>query len=216
MKPLVAVATSTLLALSGVIACAPLSKDQCQAANWQQIGYQNGLKGRDAARFEEERRACAEHGLGADATGWKLGYAQGLGLYCRPEHGYDIGRRGESYGDVCPPDLDAQFRPAYEDGRQIAAIVSALDQRRTQRNDIAQRLAEDDRRARDYVEQIREGREPPPEPPQLLDKRERRELENVLRQLSREFAAIREDFERRDSELSARYAVPVMAYDADR
>jgi len=216
MKPLVAVATSTLLALSGVIACAPLSKDQCQAANWQQIGYQNGLKGRDAARFEEERRACAEHGLGADATGWKLGYAQGLGLYCRPEHGYDIGRRGESYGDVCPPDLDAQFRPAYEDGRQIAAIVSALDQRRAQRNDIAQRLAEDDRRARDYVEQIREGRKPPPEPPQLLDKRERRELENVLRQLSREFAAIREDFERRDSELSARYAVPVMAYDADR
>lgn len=216
MKPLVAVATSTLLALSGVIGCAPLSKDQCQAANWQQIGYQNGLKGRDAARFEEERRACAEHGLGADATGWKLGYAQGLGLYCRPEHGYDIGRRGESYGDVCPPDLDAQFRPAYEDGRQIAAIVSALDQRRTQRNDIAQRLAEDDRRARDYVEQIREGRKPPPEPPQLLDKRERRELENVLRQLSREFAAIREDFERRDSELSARYAVPVMAYDADR
>ena len=169
MKPLVAVATSTLLALSGVIACAPLSKDQCQAANWQQIGYQNGLKGRDAARFEEERRACAEHGLGADATGWKLGYAQGLGLYCRPEHGYDIGRRGESYGDVCPPDLDAQFRPAYEDGRQIAAIVSALDQRRTQRNDIAQRLAEDDRRARDYVEQIREGRKPPPEPPQLLE-----------------------------------------------
>lgn len=216
MKPLVAVATSTLLALSGVIACAPLSKDQCQAANWQQIGYQNGLKGRDAARFEEERRACAEHGLGADATGWKLGYAQGLGLYCRPEHGYDIGRRGGSYGDVCPPDLDAHFRPAYEDGRQIAAIVSALDQRRTQRNDIAQRLAEDDRRARDYVEQIREGRKPPPEPPPLLDKRERRELENVLRQLSREFAAIREDFERRDSELSARYAVPVMVYDADR
>ena len=138
MKPLVAVATSTLLALSGVIACAPLNKDQCQAANWQQIGYQNGLKGRDAARFEEERRACAEHGLGADATGWKLGYAQGLGLYCRPEHGYDVGRRGESYGDVCPRTSMRSFarptRTAARSRRSSAHSTSAARSATTSRS----------------------------------------------------------------------------------
>ncbi len=190
-------------------ACAPLNKDQCRTANWQQLGYQAGLKGREATRFEEERKACADHHIDADATGWKLGYAQGLGMYCTAAHGYDVGRHGESYADVCPPESDALFRPAFDDGRHVAKLVRAIDDRRSRIDDIGRQLADDDRSAHDYVEQVRDGR-PPPAPPALIDRQQRRDLEGEFNQLRREADDLRQQFENRDSDLSARYAVPVM------
>ncbi|MDZ4080426.1 DUF2799 domain-containing protein [Hydrocarboniphaga sp.] len=199
------------LLLSG--GCAPLSKDQCKTANWQQIGYQSGVNGRSPVRYEEERQACAEHGIGSDETGWKIGYAQGLGVYCTAANGYDVGRHGGSYDEVCPPDLDARFRPAYQDGRHVADLLNALNERRSRLDDIGRILADDDKRARDYVALMRKNPQPPPPPPQLLERRARRDLEREYDYLRNEHEGLRRDFEQNDGELSARYAVPAMGYD---
>lgn len=205
------IAGAVVVSLLG--ACAPLSKDQCKTANWQQIGYQSGVNGRAPARYEEERLACAEHGIGSDETGWKIGYTQGLGVYCTAANGYDVGRRGGSYGDVCPADLDVHFRPAYQDGRHVADLLAALNQRRSRLDDIGRILADDDQRARDYVALMRKNPQPPPPPPQLLERRARRDLEREYDYLRNEHEGLRRDFEQNDGELSARYAVPAMGYD---
>lgn len=204
---------TALITVLALTACAPLNKDQCRTANWQQLGYQSGLKGREAARFEEERKACADHKIDADATGWKIGYAQGLGMYCTAAHGYEVGRRGESYGDVCPPESDALFRPAFQDGHLVSKLVATLKDRRARFDEISRALADDDRRARDYVNQARDGSKPPPVPPTLMDKYQRRDLEGQYNQLRREIDDLRQEFESRDGDLSARYQLPVMGYD---
>jgi hypothetical protein len=48
-------------------------------------------------------------------------------VYCTRERGFAEGREGHSYQGVCPAPLEADFVPAYEDGRVVHAAVSALD-----------------------------------------------------------------------------------------
>lgn len=95
----------------------------------------------------------------------------------------------------------------------MADLLAALNQRRSRLDDIGRILADDDQRARDYVALMRKNPQPPPPPPQLLERRARRDLEREYDYLRNEHEGLRRDFEQNDGELSARYAVPVMAYD---
>jgi len=187
-------------------ACATLSESECRGGDWRQIGYQDGLRGHAMSRLVEHQNSCAEHGVGADTTAWKLGYLEGQARYCTASNGYLEGRQGRAYADVCPPETDDAFRPAYEDGRRTAELLGSLESAARQLDELESVLAEDDRRSQFYLDAARSGRKPA-DGPQLMGREERRRAERDHEELRHHYRHLREDLERRDGDLSARYAV---------
>ena len=43
--------------------CASMSGQECMVADWQAIGYEDGVRGASGDRIGNHRKACAKHGL---------------------------------------------------------------------------------------------------------------------------------------------------------
>lgn len=190
-------------------ACATLNEHECRSGDWRQIGYQDGLRGYPASRLDEHRQSCAAHGTVGDATAWHVGYVQGQGVYCTAANGYREGRENRGYGDVCPPELDARFRPAYEAGREVGRRLSSLRSLESELDRIAATLQEDDRRSAEYLDALRTGRKPP-EGLRLLDRGERHRAERDYDERMREHRRLLDEVVALDRAGSERYqAVPL-------
>ncbi|MDP9142595.1 MAG: DUF2799 domain-containing protein [Pseudomonadota bacterium] len=186
--------------------CATLDESACRAGNWRQLGYVDGLKGYAGPRIAEHQKACAEYGIAPDTTAWQLGYVEGQAQYCTAPIGYIQGRDDRSYADVCPPKLDAKFRPAFENGKRVAAILNHMDDIDNALRDITLRLEADDRRAAEYLDAVRGGHKPSKRP-ELISRGDRRDLERDFSNLNADYAAARRELERRDADYSAEYDV---------
>jgi hypothetical protein len=191
--------------LPGLLAaCATLNESECRAGDWRQLGYVDGLKGYGQPRLADHRKACARYGIVPDTTAWQLGYAQGQARYCTPRSGYEQGRDGKGYANVCPPATDGGFRPAWEDGRRVAALLSTLNEIDNRLREIGNTLAEDDRRSAVYLDAARDNREPA-ERPILLTRRERIALDRDYERLALDYERIQAEIAPLDAELSARH-----------
>ena len=104
---------STALVMSG---CATLSEEECRAADWQTIGFEDGTVGKPIGQIGRHREACADHGVPVDLAAYKEGHAEGMVIFCQPGSGFELGNRGGRFNDDCPVDLRAEFYAAYEDG----------------------------------------------------------------------------------------------------
>ncbi len=186
-------------------ACATLNEHECRSGDWRQIGYQDGLKGYGAARLDEHREACAKHGVVGDTNAWQLGYVQGQALYCTASNGYREGRDNRSYGGVCPPEYDAQFRPAYEAGREVGQRIASLRSLESDLDRLAATLAEDNRRSAEVLAAARAGRKPPDVV--LLSNGERRRLEHDYAVLARDHRRLLDDIAELDDAGSRQYDV---------
>ena len=105
-----------------------MNEDECRVADWQAIGYEDGVSGRPASHIGERREACADYGVAPDLAAYRQGRDQGLREYCTPASGYRLGRNGRPLNAVCPSALQGDFRQAYKSGREIyqaAAVVRA-------------------------------------------------------------------------------------------
>lgn len=109
------------LAMGG---CAAMSDEECMAADWSAVGYEDGARGYTAERFSNHRRACGKHGITADFGAWQAGREQGLVEYCQPGRGYDIGVSGGRYYGVCSADLEPDFLEAYHAGHHLYTLRS--------------------------------------------------------------------------------------------
>jgi hypothetical protein len=72
------------------------------------------------------RQACTEHGVSPDLETYRAGHAEGVEIYCRPAQGFEAGRRGAAYQGVCPANLEEEFLPAYNSGRQLFELEAAV------------------------------------------------------------------------------------------
>ena len=139
----------TLAGLSGLgallllSACAgtSLSEKECQVADWQTIGYQDGAYGKPASYIGAHREACAEVGIAPDLQAYQAGREQGLLTYCRPQKGFALGRRGARYNGVCPVHLEGDFVAALNAGRGLREREQEL---KSIRRDIAKTYGEID------------------------------------------------------------------------
>lgn len=107
----------TGLALPLLFGCATTPKptlkpNQCQTANWQNIGYQDGLLGLSKSHLNKHQEAC----LTVIADDWQKGYEQGLKKYCTPLRAYQLGREGFAFNNVCPTDLTLDLLKAHDEG----------------------------------------------------------------------------------------------------
>jgi hypothetical protein len=137
MKYLYLIVLSPLL-LAG---CASLSKEECLASNWQQIGYKDGLEGQTVNRLDDHIKACAEYGITPVADQYYAGRSQGLLNYCQPASAFDLGRKGwDNNVAACPPDMQNTFLQEYSKGREINDLENTLNSIRSNINNNVYRI----------------------------------------------------------------------------
>ncbi|MBI3561099.1 MAG: DUF2799 domain-containing protein [Gammaproteobacteria bacterium] len=108
-------------------ACATLNKDECQHANWRTIGYEDACKGYRSDHIGAHRSACAQYAVTPDMASYQSGYQEGLGVYCKPYNGYQLGLNGGVYTGVCSAALEPGFLSAYNTGKGIFSAQTELN-----------------------------------------------------------------------------------------
>lgn len=121
------VAALALLAAYTLTGCATLSEGECQTADWYQIGRQDGSSGFTRERLFKHREACAEYGVRPLPNRYYEGREVGLQQYCTPRTGFDEGREGHPYRDVCPVNAEQPFLAAYRKGETIHEVDSEIE-----------------------------------------------------------------------------------------
>ena len=129
--------------LFSLIGCAGMSSNECELADWQAVGYEDGVQGRSSDKFGSYRKNCAKHEVAPDFQAYRSGREAGLREYCQPSRGFNEGSRGAKYVGVCPTDLEGDFLDSYNDGRTLYqleyAVTSTTRQikhRKSRMNDI--------------------------------------------------------------------------------
>jgi hypothetical protein len=119
-----------------------MGRDQCANADWQMIGFEDGLRGMPAERISVHRVACAKHQVTPDLAAYLAGRDKGLVEYCQPKNGFRVGLHGVGYANVCSGPAEPNFVSSYRYGRQIYDARSELRQAqgrlRAAREDLAQ------------------------------------------------------------------------------
>lgn len=111
-----------LLMLSGLSACASLSKEECLNANWKTIGYEDGSQGKSETTIQSHRKACAKINVSPDLNQYLSGHKEGARVYCKKSTGYQWGVSGGVYAGICPADLEPAFLKAYRYGHELFNI----------------------------------------------------------------------------------------------
>ena len=112
------------LLLSG---CANMDKSMCLAANWQNIGFEDGAAGRPQTDIAQHRKDCAKHGVTPDLTAYRSGHDQGSVLFCTSNNGFRQGSAGKSYKNNCPESLAGAFLSGFRDGEILHQSKVMLD-----------------------------------------------------------------------------------------
>lgn len=122
----------SVLAVFALTACASkMSSDECASADWASIGQRDGLYGEDSAKLAERTAQCASFGVSTDAADYEAGRARGLKTYCTPDAGFDAGRNGRDYRDVCPAELEGAFLAEYNIGRRLNDLNREIETARS-------------------------------------------------------------------------------------
>jgi hypothetical protein len=128
-------------------ACQTLTKEQCLTADWQEVGYEDGLKGLPIDYITSHQEACAKHKVVPLLEDYNLGRDKGLVSYCQPSNGFTQGREGVEYLAVCSSELELEFIPAYNQGRligdrerELTALLSVKRSLETELKNIDKRL----------------------------------------------------------------------------
>ena len=111
-----------------VSGCAGMSAEECQLADWETIGYEDGVRGASGSAIANHRKACAKAGVAPDRVAYERGRASGLESYCRPANGYQVGQSGHGYSGVCPADIEGAFLDAYYEGKELYRLRSDVSQ----------------------------------------------------------------------------------------
>lgn len=110
--------TLALSLLSGCATTPSLSPEQCQAGNWQQIGYADGMVGRSGAYFAKHLENCTPiPGSAPNRMLWEEGRQEGLKEFCTELNAYKLGREGYGWQPVCPLEGIEKLEEAYNQGR---------------------------------------------------------------------------------------------------
>ncbi len=100
----------------------------CVDADWRALGEIDGAAGEPEKTFEERAKRCSKYEVAADAEAYAAGRAAGLARYCTASSGFENGRLGRAYHEVCPFDVAPAFLREYELGRQLFTLTKQYDE----------------------------------------------------------------------------------------
>lgn len=133
---------AVVLAFAGFTSCATLTKEECATSDWQTLGRSDGASGYALSRIDQHCSACDKHKLPVDATLWMSGWEEGIRLYCTRENGLVQGREGRTYYNSCPPELKADFEPAYFVAKRLHDARSSRDGLSSELDSLLRKLRE--------------------------------------------------------------------------
>lgn len=180
-------AAALVLGMAALSGCETMSEGQCLAGDWTGQGYRDGQGGQLSTRLDSHAQACARHGVTPDAGAYIAGWRQGVIQFCRPENGFDVGRRGAAYTGVCTGvEGERGFLAAYEDGRVVHEAEQAVTSARSSVDSQGSRLAELDDKIAHFEREARDTTKTEQERTRARDRaaelrRERRDAERDWR-----------------------------------
>jgi hypothetical protein len=125
LKSSIGILSTSLLALV-LTGCASISKEECLAGNWEQLGYRDASSGYDSNRIGSHMEECGKVGVQIDRNLYNKGYQDGLKVFCTYDKGLQIGKENGYYREICPADLAADFHRGYMLGQQIHKIEAQI------------------------------------------------------------------------------------------
>ena len=106
-----------LLALPLALAAGCTEPVFCPGGDWRRVGFNDAMNGRPAGHVAGYDNRCARSGRTPDAEAWRLGYQDGLAVYCTERHAYQLGRyRGYFNPGICPEQDRKRLRDANHHG----------------------------------------------------------------------------------------------------
>lgn len=157
----------TLLVVCALLAgwlagCDSMSKSQCEQANWQSRGLEDGRAGRPASYIRSHREACGKAGIEPDARLWRAGWSRGIGAYCTPNSAWMAGVNNRYYAGVCADLDEATFLRYHRAGQLVYKARQDMTQNQNRLNQLDEDLkkaSKEDNRKRLREEMARMERE---------------------------------------------------------
>jgi len=106
--------------------CATMSPEECQQAQWQDVGQRDGLRGAPLSVLSSRVEDCAKVDVVVDTQAYNQGRDLGLANYCRVENAVPLGLSGAGYAGVCPPAIEMVFVPRYQVARAVFVARSDI------------------------------------------------------------------------------------------
>ncbi|MAE75227.1 MAG: hypothetical protein CL675_14130 [Bdellovibrionaceae bacterium] len=111
---------SCLLAFAS---CSSQKTNPCETKDWFEQGRIDGIRGDIAQRFQQHLNSCPEDPKKTRYQDlYHSGRSAGLTVYCQPSSGFELGRSGTAYKDVCPTILKADFLRQYLKGQKVLEL----------------------------------------------------------------------------------------------
>ena len=133
---------SAVVFVAVALSCATLSENECLEADWFEVGRRDGSLGKQRSIFRDHYNACLEYQVRADRKAYYEGRAEGLNFFCTKQNGFEQGRRGRSYGHVCPVELESDFLAGYTQGKDLYKYVSKVNALEKRLKNIEDRIRE--------------------------------------------------------------------------
>lgn len=174
----------SLLLLTG---CATMNASECQNADWELIGFEDGSRGRLSSYVGRHRQACSEYSITPDMKAYIKGHSSGVEQFCTEPNGFVMGRKGVAYNGVCPSELSEDFLNGYRIGEKFYVVLHAINRLKLSvksDEDSMERLRDQVQRSEDQL--VREG----------VTKNRRRELLDRIRRDQRKIRRLKRQIRR--------------------
>ena len=90
-----------------------MTKQECRASDWHEVGLSDGAHGKPHSMFNKYLKACKKVSVAPDEGAWLAGHKRGARQYCTPAYGFLFGRNGHAYHGICEPDQEPAFLQVY-------------------------------------------------------------------------------------------------------
>lgn len=110
------------IAIFFLAGCASMDKNECLTAQWQTIGFEDGVEGKNISSLSEYRKDCAKHGVTPVLADYLKGHTEGSKLFCTNTNGFEQGNNGRGYHRSCPEELEAEFLSGYRKGQELYSL----------------------------------------------------------------------------------------------
>lgn len=107
--------------------CAVMTPEQCEYADWMDLGERDARMGRPYEYIAERAKACRKADISPDAVAYRVGWDRGIVRYCTVDQGFADGLAGRAYSQACPTQIETEFLNGYSIGNEIHRARVARD-----------------------------------------------------------------------------------------
>lgn len=129
------------------LGCQHSPPENCSEPDWFEIGRRDGSAGKRIGLEHKYLGVCEKSNSSQNFELYKNGREAGLNEFCKPKNGFELGKAGQTYTKVCPPEIESDFLKFYMKGQHVHKLrqknESLIEELSLLRNDAPQNLSFD-------------------------------------------------------------------------